>query len=263
MNKPQLQLYNKSYLNKCLIKLFIVYWQWNNHKLKLNMPFINDGYRKVLLLKPAVVLQSDSALLTIYLKNPRLVDYWYSLVQEGNRMGEFPVVTTKSKQRIQNTLFCWKHALARSYSFINVGNLLRWILKQRCRNAALVLTLGQPYLALHNLPEVFGFPAEIHTHVRAKTYHTHTRRKRKQKPKDRQNLCVEVCVTQICWMYITNMHTLQFCVSLCGCNTTSCVALKWRVHEVFEVHQKKVCALSLQSAFKIKLTLVSVVRKVF
>lgn len=58
-----------------------------------------------------------------------------------------------------------EHALTHLYSFINVGNLLRLILKQRCRNAALVLTLGHPYLALHNLPEVFGFPAKKYAHM--------------------------------------------------------------------------------------------------
>lgn len=60
------------------------------------------------------------------------------------------------------------HALARLYSFINVGKLLRLILKEQRRNAALVMTPAQPYLALHNLPEVFGFPAEIHTHKKQK-----------------------------------------------------------------------------------------------
>lgn len=33
----------------------------------------------------------------------------------------------------------------------------------------LLLTLSQPYLALHNLPEVFAFQAQIHTHVHIKT----------------------------------------------------------------------------------------------
>lgn len=56
----------------------------------------------------------------------------------------------------------------RSYSFINVGNLLCLILKQLCRNAALVVTLGQPYLALRNLPEVFGFSGETRTQEHAK-----------------------------------------------------------------------------------------------
>lgn len=73
----------------------------------------------------------------------------------------------------------------RSYSFINVGNLLCLILKQLCRNAALVVTLGQPYLALRNLPEVFGFSGETRTQEHAKNtaafrvckqmhVHTHT-----------------------------------------------------------------------------------------
>lgn len=101
-------------------------------------------------------------------------------------------------QAITFTLYCYKlstaffdkleernahtqrreHALTRLYSFINVGNLLRLILKQRCRNAALVLTLGQPYLALHNLPEVFGFPAKnMYTCTCKNMPASHTRRR--------------------------------------------------------------------------------------
>lgn len=50
-----------------------------------------------------------------------------------------------------------RHVCNCLYSFINVGNLLHWILKQQWRNAALVLALEQPYLTLHNLWEVFAF----------------------------------------------------------------------------------------------------------
>lgn len=82
--------------------------------------------------------------------------YDFKLVSWFKSSNYLQSVVQQTEGDISQKSIC-RHVCNCLYSFINVGNLLHWILKQQWRNAALVLALEQPYLTLHNLCEVFAF----------------------------------------------------------------------------------------------------------